>query len=119
MALKLSFYVGILLICWSQAGAQQQIERVNTTQISQDQLAKIQDGVREALKEEPFQLGALVGGNDNRGALHVCGWLISKGSVDPFFGLMTENRFVIIRHGSSPASAEATLLGCRLRGLAL
>ena len=101
----------------AQLGSVEPVQRVSLTD---EQLTKIQDGVRRELKtSDPIQLGPTIGGKDLKGVIHVCGWIGTQSGLVPFSGRFSETTFVVIRLATDQRGADTTMATCKVRGLGL
>jgi hypothetical protein len=73
------------------------IKPTTVVTLDQQQIAAIQEGVRRSLKDpESARFGQIIGGRDEKGILHACGWVNAKNSYGgytgekPFVGILGE-----------------------------
>lgn len=79
------------------SGQLRPITPVTRTVIPEPVIAKIQQGIRDHLRDPPSaRFGSIIGGRDGAGTLHFCGWVNSKNSYGgytgrkPFTGLVLD-----------------------------
>jgi len=113
--------LAVMLFTLSSAQAQLgSVEPVQRVSLTDEQLTKIQDGVRRELKtSDPIQLGPTIGGKDLKGVIHVCGWIGTQSGLVPFSGRFSETTFVVIRLATDQRGADTTMATCKVRGLGL
>jgi hypothetical protein len=107
-----------LLFIFSSAQAQLgSVEPVQRVSLTDEQLTKIQDGVRRELKtSDPIQHGQTIGGKDSKGVVHVCGWIGTQSGLVPFSGRFSDTGFIVIRAATDQRNADATMVTCKARG---